>query len=144
MTDSCFDETTSACPFNVWRQHDVVPTAMQDAGMQQVHSGQLPETMCVEGLLMQFVIDARLDEMLESMYKAVTRPPLPQQPLACAAEIAQAFAFRMETQNSSIDSVMHSMCNSVSSLITGGVMPSLCLAEKAADMGSSLRRCQIL
>jgi hypothetical protein len=67
-----------------------------------VHTGQLPETMCAEGLLLTYVTDARLDEMIEAMYKEVTRPPVPEQPLARMASMASAFAFRMESHNESV------------------------------------------
>jgi hypothetical protein len=92
-------------------QHWTCTGCTQKAGAQQVHTGQLPATMCAEGLLLQYIVDARLDEMVETMYQEVMRPPVPEQPLALMASIASTFAFKMQSHNESVGVATIKICN---------------------------------
>lgn len=71
----------------------------------------MPQTVQREGVLLQYIVDARLDDMLDAMVRAATRPPLPREPLARAAQIARRYAFMMDTHDVTTSALAERACN---------------------------------
>lgn len=60
---------------------------MQEACTRETLAGRLPDTMAAEGVHLRYAVDTRLDELLALVFKAVTTPPLLDNPFPRIVEV---------------------------------------------------------
>lgn len=61
-----------------------------------MRSGTLAERVAVEGVMLQYAIDVKLDQMLSDCYRVLTEPPMPVNPYPQLLHYIRAYAARLE------------------------------------------------
>ena len=69
---------------------------VQEVSGQQVKAGLVPATLAEEGVRMQYLMDCKIDTLLEQVYRAIAAPPLLHNPFGAIMAMIRCSACRME------------------------------------------------
>jgi hypothetical protein len=79
-----------------------------------VRAGYVAERVAVEGVMLQYAVDVKLDQMLATCYMALTESPMPVNPYPQLLHYLRAYAARLDLWKVRV---------------AGGTYPAICLAS---------------
>lgn len=66
------------------------------ATLPQVRCGAVAERVAIEGVMLQYAVDTKLDELLSTIYASLTEPPLVINPYPRLMHYIRAHAARLD------------------------------------------------
>ncbi|KAL0021740.1 hypothetical protein WJX79_000457 [Trebouxia sp. C0005] len=89
---------------SAWLAPDWVLDVKSEADARK-ESGDLPERLAVEGVMLQYAVDTRLHEALQEVHQMLVRAPVPVNPFPAVSNIFLRYGYRLELWDSRLGDV---------------------------------------